>query len=346
MNFNELKRTFIIAEIGINHEGDFNIAAELVKKASECGVDAVKFQTFTPCHYVASDQPERLERIKKYALTSDHFKAIAKLAKSNGLIFFSTPFHPLNADFLDEIQPIFKISSGDLTFLELITHVAKKGKPMIISTGLGTKEEIRTAIEAVVKARSDIIEKGELMLMHCVSAYPTPDEEANIANIHWLADNFNLPVGYSDHTLGIKACELSVAAGAKAIEKHFTYRKENQVFHDHAISADPRDLKELVQAVRRAEIFIGRAVRERGPTESKMLNLMRRSIAAAVDIPAGIPVKREWLTWLRPAWGIPPERINEIIGVPLVRNIKAGSLIKEEYISVSNSISKVEVSNL
>ena len=238
--------------------------------------------------------------------------------------------HANDVDFLVELAPIIKVSSGDLTHLSLLRYIAKTGKSMIVSTGLGTREEIAAAVRAIEDVRPDIRDEGELMLMHCVAVYPTPMEEANLRNIEWLQDEFGLPVGYSDHTLGTKACELAVARGAVALEKHFTYRKENQAFHDHLLSADPDDLRELIAAVRQAETYLGQRERKRGAAEAKGLAHMRRAIGAARDIKAGEPVRAEDLTYLRPAWGLPPERFDDLIGKALTRDVPAGDLISEE----------------
>lgn len=330
MNFKALPRTWIIAEIGVNHEGDEAVAADLIRKAAAAGADAVKFQTFEVEHYVSTEQPERWERCKRFELSRDAFRRLAKVAEEAGVTFFSTPLGLADVDFLTEIAPIIKISSGDLNFLDLIAHSAATGKPLIISTGLGTEAEIEAAVAAVLAVRPTAREDGSLMLMHCVSAYPTPAEECNLRNMHWLRDRFGLPVGYSDHTLGTKACELAVAAGAVALEKHFTYRKEDQAFHDHRLSADPADLIALVEAVRQAETYLGSPVRSRTESETKMLAHMRRSIATTRDIPAGVPVQREWLTWLRPQWGLGPQDMAAVIGKPLNKPLAAGAIVREE----------------
>jgi N,N'-diacetyllegionaminate synthase len=330
VKFNELKRTWVIAEIGVNHEGNEKVAADLIMQAALAGADAVKFQTFSPEHYVSTEQPERFERVTRFCLSQDAFRRLAALASSLNLTFFSTPLGLADIDFLDEIQPIFKISSGDLTFHELIRHAARTGKPLIISTGLGTELEIQAAVDVVFAERPSARVDGSLMLMHCVSAYPTPAEEANLRNLTWLSKRFSLPIGYSDHTLGIKACELAIAVGALAIEKHFTYRKEDQAFHDHKLSADPADLIALVAAVRRAECYLGSELRSRTEAEVKMELHMRRSVAALVDIPAGTSVKREWLTWVRPAWGLGPQEMNKVIGVKLKNSLKAGTVVRLE----------------
>ncbi|MDO8358293.1 MAG: N-acetylneuraminate synthase family protein [Nitrospirota bacterium] len=330
MNFKTLKRAWIIAEIGVNHEGSEEVAADLIRKAAAAGADAVKFQTFVPEHYVSTEQPERFERVGRFCLSHDAFRRLAALARSLGLTFFSTPLGFADIDFLDEIQPIFKISSGDLTFLALIRHATRTRKPLIISTGLGTEAEIQAAVNVVLEERPSAREDGSVMLMHCVSAYPTPAEEANLRNVTWLARRFGMPTGYSDHTLGIKACELAIAVGAVALEKHFTYRKEDQAFHDHKLSADPADLAALVAAVRQAERYLGSEIRTRTEAELKMELHMRRSIGTVVDIPVGLPVKREWLTWLRPAWGLGPQEMERIIGKPLNKALKAGALVRAE----------------
>ena len=330
MNFRQLDKVWIIAEIGVNHEGDPKLAADLIRLAAQCGVDAVKFQTFRAENYVSTVQMERRERARRFQLSYENFRELAAVAKESGIIFFSTPLHADDVDFLDGIAPIFKVSSGDLTHLSLIRHIAARGKPMIISTGLGTREEIQAAVDTVLKVQPNFGDEGKLVLLHCVAAYPTTAEEANLANIAWLRDTFELPVGYSDHTLGIKACELAVAAGIVVLEKHFTYRKENQEFHDHALSADPGDMRQLVAAVRQAETYLGHRERTRSQSEEQMLPHMRRSVGAAVDIPAGVPVKKEWLTYLRPAWGLPADRFDDVVDKRLRRAVPAGDLIKDE----------------
>lgn len=332
-DFRALDRTWIVAEIGVNHEGDVNVAKDLIAKAAASGADAVKFQTFLAEHYVSTVQPERLARVRRFQLSREAFRELADVARACGVVFFSTPLDPRDVDFLDPLVPLFKISSGDLTYLALIRHVAAKGKPMIISTGLGTEQEIAAAVGAVEAGQPGIRERGRLLLMHCVAAYPAPIEEVNLRNMDWLRDTFRVPVGYSDHTLGTKTCELAVAAGAVALEKHFTYRKENQAFHDHSISADPADMAELVAAVRGAEVLLGRTQRSRGPAEEKNMAHMRRSLAASVDIPAGQTVKAEWITYLRPAWGLNPDQLGSIVGKTLRRAIFAGDLIRAEDLS-------------
>lgn len=330
MNFAALDRTWIIAEIGVNHEGDEAVAADLIRKAAASGADAVKFQTYLPEHYVSTVQPDRRARTERFCLSFDAFRRLKAVADEAGVVFFSTPLDIPSVEFLAGLTPLFKISSGDITYLQLIRAIAATGKPAILSTGLSTPDEIKAAVDAFLDVRPQARTDGSFMLMHCVSAYPTPAGEVHLRNMHWLKDTFGLPVGYSDHTLGTKACELAVAAGAVSVEKHFTYRKEDQAFHDHALSADPADMRALVDAVREAELILGRYDRIRGESEGKLELHMRRSLAAVVDIPAGEPVRAEWLTHLRPQWGLVPGDWDKLVGRPLNRAITAGEVIKAE----------------
>jgi sialic acid synthase SpsE len=332
MNFNNLKRTFVVAEIGINHEGDEVAAEDMIRKAADAGADAVKFQTYESESYISLEQPERLARVKRFELSRTAFERLAKVAKDCGVIFFSTPLSIGDVGFVSGISSLIKVASGEITWLDLVRKIAKTDKPMIISTGIATEQEIEFAIEAVVSERPSALNDGSLMLMHCVSSYPTPPEDANILNVGWLRQRFGLPVGYSDHTLGIKACELAIAAGAVAIEKHFTYRKEDQNFHDHALSANPSDMKALVEKIRVAEIYLGKAQRTRSDAEAKGEANMRRSLAAAVDIPKFTNVTEHYLTALRPAWGLGPNDADKVLGKRLNRDVRAGEIIRAEDI--------------
>ena len=243
------------------------------------------------------------------------------------IYYFSTPLHSEDIDFLVSITPIIKISSGDLTHLELIKYAAKKTKQLIISTGLGNKKEIQKAIHTVHSVNPEIIESQNLILMHCISAYPTPVEDANLNNILWLKEEFNLPVGYSDHTKGIKACELSVPLGVKIIEKHFTYSRKNQTFHDHAISAEPKEMKLLVKNVKSASKFLGKKERNITKNEIKNFENMRRSFCVSRDLKKGVILKKDDLILLRPALGFGPLQIKYLLGKTILKDLKKGEII-------------------
>ena len=333
MDFRTLDRTWIAAEIGVNHEGDEAVAIDLINKAAHAGADAVKFQTFEIEHYISTEQPERYQRTKGFQLSRDAFRRLKAAADAAGVLFFSTPLSFHDVAFLDEIVPIFKVSSGDLTFLDLIETIAATNKPMIVSTGLGSHDEIAAAVDRILSVRPSARDDGSLMLMHCVSVYPTDANNANLRNIQWLKDAFGVPVGYSDHTLGTKACELAVAAGAVALEKHFTYRKEDQAFHDHRLSADPDDLVALVAMVRQAERHLGNYERRSLEAEINNADNMRRSIGTIRDVAQGEVLSADDLTWLRPAWGLGPDAMDTMVGRLVARAIPAGHLVREEDLS-------------
>lgn len=329
-DFRNLGRTLIVAEVGVNHEGDLNVALDLIRQAAACGVDAVKFTTFRIGHYISTEQSERRARIARFELKPDDFRHMAAAARACGIIWFSTGLDPASVDFLATVQPLLKTASGDLNNTTFIRHVVAKGLPTIISTGYGDAGDVARAVEAALSVRPSARADGSIMLMHCVGAYPTAKEHINIRNMEWLREAFGLPVGFSDHTIGVKACELATAAGAVAVEKHFTYRATGQAWHDHALSAEPEDMKRIVAAVREAEIYLGRKNRVLDVGIENRLTDMRRSVGAAADIPAGTPIKRAWLTWLRPAWGMDPDRIDAIVGRKLKRAVAAGQLLREE----------------
>ncbi|MEQ9488826.1 MAG: N-acetylneuraminate synthase family protein [Alphaproteobacteria bacterium] len=328
--FGALDRTWIVAEIGVNHEGDEAIAADLIRKAAAAGADAVKFQTYRPDTFVSATQPERRDVVAGRMLPDGAMQRLADIAAEAGVTFFSTPLGLPDVDLLDPVCPLFKIASGEITWAALLEKVAGTGKPMIVSTGGALGPEIGRAVDIILTIRPDIIEKGELVLMHCVSAYPTPPEEANLANIPMLAERFGALIGYSDHTLGIKACELAVGYGAVVLEKHFTYRKEDQAFRDHALSADPDDMAALVDAVRQAERYRGIGERRLQPSEEAVLPAMRRGLHAAADLAAGTVLEAGHLTGLRPLVGIPVEQIDRVIGRTLAHDIADGMLVSDK----------------
>jgi len=332
-DFRSLDHTLIVAEVGVNHEGNLDVALDLIRQAAQCGVDAVKFTTFRIDHYISVEQPERKARIARFELTQADFRRMADVARECGIIWFSTGLDPQSVDFLATVQPLTKIASGDLNNTTFIKHVVSKGLPTIISTGYGDEGDVGRAVEAALSARPSARHDGSIMLMHCVGAYPTAKEHINIRNMEWLKEAFGLPVGFSDHTIGVKACELATAAGAVAVEKHFTYRSTDQAWHDHALSAEPDDMRRIVTAVREAEIYMGRRKRVLDVNVETRLMDMRRSVGAVVDIPAGTPIQRGWLTWLRPARGAHPDSIDAMVGQKLKRKISAGELIRQEDVT-------------
>jgi N,N'-diacetyllegionaminate synthase len=321
------ERTFIVAEAGANHEGDIKVARELVERAAETGVDAVKFQTYQAEKIAASSEKERIEHFRRLALKEEDFLELAALAREEGLLFLSTPFYLEAVDLLDPLVPAFKIASGDITYSQLIEYIAKKDKPILLSTGMSYAEDIWQAIEIVKKANNRIIEEKRLVLLHCVSSYPTEIEQANLGAIPFMRETFRLPIGYSDHTLGLQACLSAVALGACLIEKHFTLDKSRQGFRDHQLSADVKDMTELVQKVRLVEKSLGEGGKE--PLECELGNQksMRRSLSASRDIYQGSIIAEDMLMALRPEIGIPANQWRQVIGKRSRRNIVKGEII-------------------
>jgi len=327
-SFDTDKQVFIIAEIGNNHEGSYTLAEELIGRAVEAGADAVKFQTFIPEFYVSSNDIVRLERLRCFQLSFSEFERLAVQAKKTGLVFFSTPFDIASAKFLNGIQSVFKIASGDNTFYPLIDTVAGFGKPMIVSTGLVDLSMVEHIHDRIRRIWSkDRVAPG-FALLHCVASYPVPLEQANLGAIAALKARFpNAVIGYSDHTLGIEAAICAVAGGARILEKHFTLDKQYSNFRDHQLSADPADFRRLVDAIRLTEEMFGTGEKVAQPCEKEMGIFVRRSIAISRDLPAGTNLMMDDLTWVRPGTGIPPGNENFIVGHRLIRTIKQGELI-------------------
>jgi sialic acid synthase SpsE len=325
-------RAFITAEIGSNHNGSFDTALALVRAAAAAGADAVKFQTYhaeqlidptvpTMAH-VRGVHKTQFERFKSLQFTPDQWATIASTAAGLGLVFFSTPFDPDAADLLDPLVPAFKIASADLTNVSLIRHVARKGKPVIVSTGMGTVDDIRAA--------AALVPAGQLVLLHCVSAYPTPMEAANLRAIPYLASEFpGTPVGYSDHTLGTLACLGAVALGAAFVEKHFTNDKA-QAIGDHKLSADYDEFGRLVRDIRALEEALGTPGKDVEVCETPMLTVMRRGLAAARPIEAGTVLTADLLLPIRPLRGVPAYRFDDLVGKRVKRALQAAEFIEYE----------------
>jgi sialic acid synthase SpsE len=322
------RRVLIVAEIGNNHEGDLSRARQLVHEAVSAGVDAIKFQTFRAEHYVSRADGARFARLKSFELSFDSFAELAQLARRLGVLFLSTPFDLDSARFLDGIVDCFKIASGDNDFSPLIAQVVRTGKPLMISTGASDLSHVNQTVELVHEIGGPAV-LGRLAILHCVSSYPVPPDEASLRAISALAAKFNCTIGYSDHTMGIDAAPLAVALGARIIEKHFTLRHDQSDFRDHQLSADPRQMKELVERVRVAERLLGNADKTVQPSEMASARAIRRSIVAARDLPSGHRLTEPDLTWIRPGGGLRPGQEGLLIGHRLRRAIGFGETIVE-----------------
>jgi N-acetylneuraminate synthase len=330
------KKCYIIAEAGVNHNGDIGLAKQLIDAAKDSGSDAVKFQTFKAEEVVCQkakkaryqiDNTGNLESqydmIKSLELSYEDFKELKKYADNKGITFLSTPFDCHSADFLDELEiPLFKIPSGDITNIPLLEHIGKKQKPVILSTGMSTLGEVEEAVEALKRSGNK-----DITLLHCTTSYPAPMESINLSAMETLSYAFKFPVGYSDHTEGITIPIAAVSLGATVIEKHFTIDK-NLPGPDHKASLNPDELNSMVKAIRDVEIAMGNGIKTPTEAEKENITLARKSIVAKIDVSSGNKIKRDELSIKRPGSGIAPKYIGELVGQIVKKNIEKDQIIK------------------
>jgi len=331
---------FIIAEAGVNHNGSVELAKKLIDAAKDAGADAVKFQTFKAESVVVKDaqkaeyqkettgEGSQYEMIKKLELTEEDFRELADYAKEKDIMFLSSPFDKESVDLLHELDvPAFKVGSGEITNLPLLRYIAKKGKPIILSTGMSTLGEIEEALDVI---RSEGVE--DIILLHCVSNYPARIEDVNLRALGTLKQAFKLPVGFSDHTLGITAPIAAVALGACVIEKHFTLDR-NLPGPDHKASLEPEELKEMAKAIREVEKALGNGIKKPTKEEEEIKKVARRSIVAKVDISKGAIITEDMLDVKRPGTGIEPKYLKFIIGRKTKEDIKKDEIISLKMIT-------------
>lgn len=329
---------FVIAEAGVNHNGDLAVAKALIDVAVEAGADAVKFQTFHADLLATLDAPKaayqlqttaaeesQVEMLRRLELSTEAHRELQSHCQRREIVFLSTPFDEAAVDLLDELGvPAFKISSGDLTNSPLLEHVAAKGKPVIVSTGMSELSEVIEAV-SVLDAAGCV----NPILLHCVTDYPANPADVNLKAMQTLRSAFNLPVGFSDHTEGIDIALAAVALGACVIEKHFTLDR-SLPGPDHRASLEPHELRQLLQSIRRVEAALGSGRKVPAPSEIETARVARRSLIAARDIPAGVILKREMIVLRRPGTGLPPSRMATLLGRRALRQISAGSLLADE----------------
>jgi sialic acid synthase SpsE len=275
-------------------------------------------------------QKERLERVKRFQLDFAQFRRLARQAQKHKVVFFSTPLDTQSLRLVKTLSPIIKVSSGDINNYPFLQEVAATQKTVILSTGLSTMDEITKAVQALEKGNPRIRKDEKLVLLHCLSAYPAPEEQVNLLSIPYLKEKFKVKTGYSDHTAGILSCLAAAALGACVVEKHFTYRKENQTFGDHALSADPGEFREMASAIRRIEKMRGAFTKMVNPAERAFKSHIRRSVAAARDLPKGARLRKQDICFLRPEKGIALEDSTSVLGKRMTRNIRKGELILKD----------------
>lgn len=317
-----MQKTFIIAEAGVNHNGSLTIAKKLVEKAKEAGADCIKFQTFCPEMLVCksavranyqikntSSDGSQLQMLKELALDYKQTKILKEFCESQEILFLSSPFDLPSIDFLLELNiKAWKIPSGEITNLPYLEKIGRTKKPVILSTGISNKKEIESAVYIL---KENGIES--IALLHCTSEYPAPYDEINLSAIRTMKEYFQLPVGYSDHTIGIEASVASVALGASIIEKHFTLDKTMRG-PDHVASLEPSQFRQMVLEIRNVEKALGNGIKEPSLSELKNRDIVRKSIVARHNIQKGDIFTEENITVKRPGGGINPMRWYDIIG--------------------------------
>jgi N,N'-diacetyllegionaminate synthase len=311
----------VIAEIGNNHEGSFDVAARMVEAAAKAGAQCVKFQTIAPEKLIAPKDTDRLKQLSRFAFDENSFRQLADIATNNGVMFMSTPFYLEAVDFLEPMVPAFKIASSDNNWQPLLERVARTEKPILLSTGMCALSDVQRAVDIITtSSHASGHDDPEIALLHCISAYPTELQDANLGAIHALA-SLNQTVGYSDHTEGIEAATLAVAAGARVIEKHFTLDKNFSSFRDHALSADPAELEDLIRKVHDVSKIMGRPVKERLDCEIPIESAARRYAYAARDLRKGDQLAIGDVDWLRSSDGIPANAPDIIVGKTVASNV-------------------------
>lgn len=332
---------YLIAEAGVNHEGDLATARRLIQEAADGGADAVKFQTYradtiavknSPAYWDLNSEPTTSQHalFSKYdSFWKAEFEQLKRWCDQANIEFLSTPFDLESAAFLNDLMPVFKISSSDITNKPFIQFIAGFGKPLLISTGASNLDEVDQALTWIDA------EKTPVSLMHCVLNYPTPDEWANLAMIRGLKERYSsLVIGYSDHTLPADMESLHTAwlVGAQILEKHFTHDK-NLPGNDHYHAMDVRDLKKFREKVTRSLMLLGSEDKQALVHEESARQNARRSLVTAVPIKAGTVLTKEMLTWKRPATGISPSRIDEVIGNAVQIDLDADEILRDEHIA-------------
>ncbi len=318
---------FIIAEIGGNHGGRVELAREMIVAAARAGADAVKFQIFLTDRMLAA-RSQYYDEFKGEELSPDDFRGLKEFAEAQGIVFFATPFDLDSADVLGELEvPLFKLASGDITNLPLLGYLATFQRPIIISTGAADLDEIKAALDFARDAGAT-----ELALMQCTAAYPCPDDQINLRAIPALREKFGLPVGFSDHSLGVDLALAAVALGADFVEKHFTI-DQSLPGGDNEMSILPADLAALVAGARRIQAGRGDGDKRVMPVEAPLQTAMRRSLVAAKDVPAGTVLGPEHLALKRPGDGVAPEVYFEVIGRRTKVELRADEPVSREMVA-------------
>lgn len=334
---------FIIAEAGVNHNGDIKTAKKLIDVAVESGADAVKFQTFKAEKLVTGTASKagyqientgtgesQAEMLKRLELSPEMHSELFSYSSDKNIIFMSSPFDEESADMLDDLgMEIFKVPSGEITNKQLLQHIAAKGKDIILSTGMSFLEEVGKAVSWINELWSGTEKKPQLTLLHCVSSYPADVEDSNLLAMKTMEEAFGFPVGYSDHTLGIEVAVAAVAMGAKVVEKHITLDK-NMTGPDHKASLEPDELRSMITAIRNIEMAIGTGIKKPAKSEANTREIARKSLIAKKEIKSGETILSDDIEIKRPGTGISPEFKEKVAGMKAKSDIASDSVISWE----------------
>lgn len=317
----------IIGEIGINHEGKLKEAIKLIDLAARCGLDAVKFQLYNIEKYQSRDDSKRYDRLNKFNLSDSDYIYLNKRAKKLGLKVLATPLTEDKVKLASSFGQIVKVASGDLNFFPTIDKILQNDKKIILSTGNSTLKEIDKTIKYIKSKKKNI--SNYLVLLHCVSIYPTSIEKTNIKKITFLRNRYpNITIGYSNHCCEKEAVLSAVALGAKVVEIHITYSKKNKKFRDHELSFDKSDLQELIKSMRLTHKSIIGLIENPDKDQLKQKNNMRKGIVASIDIKKGDMFNKNNIHYARPAKYLQHTEMRELIGKKSKKNFKKGFLIK------------------
>jgi N-acetylneuraminate synthase/N,N'-diacetyllegionaminate synthase len=329
-------RCFVIAEAGVNHNGNVDLAHRLIDAAAEAGADAVKFQTFEPEALASASAPKalyqqrdggsesQLAMLRRLVLSRDVHESLRDHAHERGLIFLSTPFEESSAEFLAALGvPAFKIASGEITNLPFLASLAARGRPLLLSTGMSSLDEVGEAVATIRNAGAP-----PLALLHCTSSYPAPTDVSNLRAMQTMRSVFGVAVGYSDHTLGIEVPLAAVALGAELLEKHLTLDR-TLPGPDHAASMEPDAFATMVRGIRVVEGALGDGEKRVQECERETQLVARKSLCAARDLPSGHVVAPDDLVARRPGSGISPARLGALVGRRLRRSVAGGRILEE-----------------
>lgn len=307
---------FIIAEAGSNHNGDINQAKKLVDIAVEAGVDAVKFQTFTADKLFAKCHPAN-EIVKKFEFKLEWHKEIKEYCNDKGIMFMTTPFQRDAVDLLEELNVEgYKVASGDMNYYPLLDYISKTGKPVILATGMAYMDEVKESIRRIQQGKTK-----DIAILHCISNYPPKDEDINLNAIKTMKEELQIPIGFSDHSMGITIPIAAVAMGAKIIEKHFTISR-NLEGMDHFYALEPDELKQMVEEIRKIENAMGIGIKAPVTGEFSERYYARRGIVVACNLKAGDMIEEKHLDYVRPVNGIESKYYKEVIGKKVNKDLK------------------------